>query len=119
MIRSERPRLEDIDENITIALAFIHQRTLQHVAHDPALRYALQHALLIISEAVTNLPPDLCAEHPEIPWRKFKSLGSKLLHPHQRISPQIIWDVATVHLKPLQKVVKVMLAAIERPTLHA
>ena len=109
MIRSTRPRLEDIDQNITIALAFVYQRTLNHVTHDFALRYALQYALLIISEAVKHLPADLCAEHPEIPWRKIKSLGDKLLHEDQRVDPEIVWDVATVHLKPLHVAIKQML----------
>lgn len=110
MIRSTRPRFEDIDQNITIAMAFVHQRTLKHVTHDLALRYALQHALLIMSEAVRHLPPDLCAEYPEIPWRKIKSLGNKLRHEYHRISPEIIWDVATVHLKPLHRAIKQLLA---------
>ncbi len=117
MIRSTRPRLEDIDQNITIALAFVHQRTLKHVTHDLALRYALQHALLIISEAVKNLPADLCAEHPEIPWRKIKSLGDKLRHEYHRINPEIVWDVATVHLKALHVAIEQMLISLNSPSL--
>jgi uncharacterized protein with HEPN domain len=119
VIRSTRPRLEDIEQNITLALVFVHQRTLKHVTHDFALRYALQHALLIISEAVKNLPPELCAEHPEIPWRKIRSLGDKLRHEYHRINPEIIWDVATVHLKPLHEVIKLMLAHADQSKLHS
>lgn len=41
---------------------------------------ATQHALLIISEAVKNLPPDLKARRPEIPWERIRALGNFLRH---------------------------------------
>jgi uncharacterized protein with HEPN domain len=37
---------------------------------------ATQHALLIISEAVKNLPDDLKARRPDVPWRRIQALGT-------------------------------------------
>lgn len=44
-----------------------------------ALR-ATQHALLIIGEAVKNLPEELKAHRPEVPWNRIRALGNFLRH---------------------------------------
>lgn len=59
MIRPARPRLLDIDENVTVALDLGHRRILKHLIHDRTMRYAMQHAILIIAEAVHHLPNEL------------------------------------------------------------
>ncbi len=113
MIRSARPRLHDIDENIAIALDLIRGRTLKHLAGDHAFRYALQYAILIIAEAVHHLPAELKATEPTIPWPNIKSIGDRLRHEYHRVDPDIIWDVATVHLIPLQSAIKRMLTDMD------
>lgn len=117
MSRSIRPRLEDIDQNIRIVLDLIKHRTATHFEADLALRYAVQYAVLIIAEASNHLPEAVRADHAHIPWRRIIAIGHKLRHEYHRIDADIIWDVATEHLKPLHEVIRTLLAAHARPTL--
>ena len=110
MTFSARPYLRDIDDNICIALNLVQGRTLSHMANDVMLRYSLQHAVLIIAEAVGKVPEHLRADYPDIPWRSINAIGDKIRHRQLRIDAEIIWDVVTVHLKPLQAIVTRLLA---------
>lgn len=112
MIRPARPRLLDIDENITVALDLVRRRSLKHLINDRTMRYALHHAILIIAEAVHHLPRELRDRYPDTPWPNIKSIGDRLRHEYHRIDPEIVWDVATVHLKPLQEVIRKLLAEL-------
>jgi uncharacterized protein with HEPN domain len=64
----------------------------------------------IISEASRHLSPALKARHPEIPWVKVAGIGSVLRHDYERISPDIIWKLATVDLPILEAVCREELA---------
>lgn len=105
-----RPRLYDIDENITLALDLLRGRTFKHFMNDRALRYALQFAILIIAEAVRHIPLELRNQHPTISWPNIVAIGNHLRHEYHRIDPAVVWDVVTVHLMPLHQAVKAMLA---------
>ena len=80
-----RVRLQDILDEIAGSRAV--PANLTFVAFDRSwvtLR-ATQHALLIISEAVKNLPPDLKAQRPEIAWERIRALGNFLRHEYATI----------------------------------
>jgi uncharacterized protein with HEPN domain len=117
VIRATRPRLQDIDEHIGYALDLVKGRTLKHLTTDYAMRLALFHAIQIIAEAVDKLPSEMHVAYPAVPWRNIKATGNHIKHEYHRIDPEIIWDVATVHLKPLHLVIKRLLADEDQPTL--
>lgn len=70
----------------------------------------LLHALMIIAEAVRNLPPDLTAKYPDIPWSKIVGIGTKIKHEYHRVDSFVVWTAVTVHLRPLQTAVAQMIA---------
>lgn len=111
MIRSALPRLFDIDQNIDLVRDLVKGRTFAHYKNDIALRYAVHYAVLIITEAAGKLPPSLTERHPDVPWRQLIAVGHKLRHEYFRIDPDIMWEVVTQHLAPLQRVIKLMMAA--------
>ena len=113
MIRPARPRLLDVDENIAVALDLVHRRTLKNLSHDRTMRYALHHAILIIAEAVHHLPSELRNRYPNTPWSNIQSIGERLLREYYLTDPEVVWDVATVQLKPLQEVIRKLLAEID------
>ena len=111
MIRSTRPRLQDIDENITLALDLIRGRTLNHLTNDSAFRYALQFAILVIAEACPpysrlNFATNTQKSHGPTSSLSETTFGTSIT----AIDPDVIWNVATMHLKPLHAAIKQMLA---------
>jgi uncharacterized protein with HEPN domain len=117
VIRSTRPRLYDIDQNITLVLDVTKRRSHENLQHDMAFRYTILHALMIIAEAVHYLPADITAQHPGVPWPKIVGIGNMIKHEYHRVDTLIVWEVVTVHLKPLHVAVKKLLADLEQPVL--
>ena len=113
MIRSTLPRLVDIDRNTKVVADLVKNRTYAHFQHDISFRYAVQYAVLIIAEAANHLPASTTEPFPEVPWRKIVAIGHKLRHEYFRIDDDILWEVATIHLPPLRRVIKTIMASVE------
>lgn len=73
----------------------------------------VERAVQIISEAVRALPPALTGRHPEIEWAKIAAIGNVLRHEYERIDPQTMWEIATVKLPDLEKVIVRMLGELK------
>jgi uncharacterized protein with HEPN domain len=107
--RSFRIRLFDIREEIAGIRNLTQDATAESFAASWAMTRAVQHALLIISEAAKHIPPELKDSHPDVPWQKIHGLGNLLRHEYRRIDPNILWSVVTEHLARLDKAAAAML----------
>jgi uncharacterized protein with HEPN domain len=84
-------RFQDILDNIARIEQFTASLSLEKFISDEEKLYAVQHALLIISEAAAKLgdmAPELC---PEIDWRDVRGLGNRLRHEYHRIDAARLW----------------------------
>lgn len=117
MIRSARPRLHDIANNIVVIRDATKGRARHHLQDDTVLRYVVLHALMIIAEAVKHLPGESLAPHPAIPWKDIVGIGIIIKHEYHRVDPDVIWNAATVHLPALQPIIKKMLTDLDQPAL--
>lgn len=73
----------------------------------------VERAVQIISEAVRALPPALTARYPEIEWVKIAAIGNILRHEYERVDPETMWEIATMRLPELEKVIQRMLAILK------
>jgi len=92
-LRSVRPRLLDILQNIDIVSKAFVGRDFESYQADPILRLAVERAVEIVSEAVRHIPDDDKAKFPDVPWRNIMAIGRKLRHEYQRVDADIIWDI--------------------------
>ena len=99
-----RNRLHDILDEIEGIRSVTTSVTFEDFDRSWAAVRATQHALLIISEAVKNLPADLKAHRVEIPWPRIQALGNFLRHEYAAIDNVRIWSIVTEHLGPLETV---------------
>jgi len=71
-------------------------------AQNEQVLFAVNHALLIISEAAAKLG-DLAVELcPGVPWPEIRGLGNRLRHDYASINPIRIWLVVEKDLPPLK-----------------
>jgi len=70
------------------------------------LRWLVQRAIEIISEASRAIPDDLTRSRPEIPWQKVRGIGSVLRHEYSGLSDRIIWNVVVDELPRLRAAVE-------------
>ena len=76
----------------------------------PRERRVTNHAVVaMIGEAVKNLPQDLKARRPEVPWERIRVLGNFLRQEYASIDNARIWSIVTEHLDPLDAAVQALL----------
>ena len=95
-------RLTDILEAIERVRSVISGQTLQEFERRWEQQWLVERGVQIISEASRHLSADLKSRHPEIPWVKVAAIGSVLRHDYERISPDVIWKLATADLAVLE-----------------
>jgi uncharacterized protein with HEPN domain len=95
-------RFEDILQNIARIERFTAGMNFAAFSQNEQALFAVNHALLIISEAAVKLG-DLAAQLcPEIPWPEVKGLGNRLRHDYDNINIVRIWLVVEKDLAPLK-----------------
>ena len=102
----ERKWLEDILEAIQLTEEFVTGMEFADFQDDSKTRYAVVHALLIISEASRRLSEDLKNRHPDIPWRDIANSGNIYRHEYHSINDRMIWKTVTESLPTLKNALK-------------
>jgi uncharacterized protein with HEPN domain len=77
------------------------------------LRWLVQRAIEIISEASRAIPEELTNRRPEIPWSKVRGIGSVLRHEYSGLSDRIIWNVVVDELPRLKMAIEVIKALVK------
>jgi len=90
--KDPRQRLQDIIENCVLVEIFTADMSFTTFAGDAKVRYAVERAILIISEAVRRLPDDIRLRHPHIDWAAAAGIGNKLRHDYETVDPAIVWN---------------------------
>ncbi len=111
---SRRPlaRLEHVRDELVELGRLAESLTAESFAASYLHRRAVEHAVLIISEAVRALPADLTDRHPGPRWADIRGIGNVLRHDYFAVEPAILWNILTVHLPPLASVVEAMMADV-------
>jgi uncharacterized protein with HEPN domain len=100
--RDPLQRFQDILDNIERIERFTAGLDAQSFCGDEQVVFAVQHALLIISEAAAKLG-DLAASHcPEIAWRDIRGLRNRLRHDYPTIDVARLWTTVQRDLPALK-----------------
>ena len=65
------------------------------------VKYSVYYCLIGIGEALKEVPPDVLASEPNIPWESIVGMRNRLVHSYWRIDDDIVYDVATLELPAL------------------
>ena len=109
---SPEPRLKDIVEAIGYIRSDMESTTLESFAGDRRKRWQVERGLEIVSEASRDLPEDMKARHPEIPWRKVAGIGNVRRHEYTRVAADALWRLVRDDLSVLDQVCRAELAAL-------
>ena len=98
--------LHDIIEAIDRVEEVTRGKTLPEFQSSWQLRWMVQRAIEIISEASRAIPKELAATQPAIPWHSVRAIGNVLRHEYEGLSDPIIWRVVTDELPKLRLAVE-------------
>lgn len=76
-------------------------QTAQTLASDRQRREALLWNFTVMGEAAAQLPDDLKAEFPEVPWQQPSRLRNRIVHGYWSIDLDILLTTASNHLPAL------------------
>jgi uncharacterized protein with HEPN domain len=100
-VRSDRLRLLDAIEQIDLVQKFA-QAGRETFASDPLVQSAILHRLALLGEACRGLSDELCAAHPEVPWRQIIAFRNILIHEYFGVDLDLAWAIVTEHLNPIR-----------------
>ncbi len=65
------------------------------------VRFTVYYCLIGIGEALNEVPKDVLASEPTVPWNSIIGMRNRLLHAYWRIDDDIVYEVATLELPAL------------------
>jgi uncharacterized protein with HEPN domain len=114
MERKATHAIHDILETIDRVQTKVAGKTFAEFSADWELRFIVQRAIEIISEASRRLPDELKSRQPDIEWRSIAGIGSVLRHDYHTISDKVIWEVVQSDLPLLKAAIEAIAASIKK-----
>jgi uncharacterized protein with HEPN domain len=103
--RQPGPNLRDARALAQYALTYRHLSAEQLAA--PETRYSVLYCLIIIGEALNDIPPSVQSLAPDIKWRQIIDMRHILVHAYWRTDYEIVHEVLERDLDPF-------IAAVDR-----
>jgi len=98
--------LRDILEAIERVEEITRGKTLAEFETSWQLRWLVQRAIEIISEASRALPAELTDPEHDVPWASVRGIGNVMRHDDYSLSDPIVWRVVTDELSKLKRAIQ-------------
>ena len=116
MSRSLLLYCDDILDAIEAIRGYIQGVDFEAFAVDPMRSDAVLYQLVIIGEAVRQIPEAVRERHPEIEWRKVVGMRDVVVHGYHRVELSIVWSIAVTQLEPLRAITLQLIPEFEDHT---
>lgn len=105
-------RVDHVPHDILQAIERVEEvtrgKTLPEFEASWQLRWIVQRAIEIISEASRSIPDDLTRTQPDIPWPSVRGIGNVMRQDYDALSDPIIWRVVVDELPKLKRAIRAM-----------
>ena len=109
--RDWRLFIDDITESILRIERYCRGLTYGSFSGDQKTIDAVVRNITVIGEAARNVPAEVVARHPEIPWNEMREMRNVVVHGYFGISTQIVWETAQNDLPSLVGLMKALVDA--------
>jgi uncharacterized protein with HEPN domain len=116
MNRSTVERLQDILEAADLAAQHSGDLDPERLAATPQRRDAALFQIVVLGEAVSQLPAELQALAPEIPWLDIRNMRNLVVHAYWQIDFGIVAHTIKNDLEPLKVATRRLIELVNRDT---
>jgi len=99
--RDPRVRLLHMRDYARRAVAMVQGQRREDLDSNEMLQLALTHLMELVGEAASQVPSDIQAQYPQIPWPKVIGMRHRLIHGYDFVDYDILWDTITQSLPGL------------------
>jgi uncharacterized protein with HEPN domain len=103
MLASDRELLKHILDEANFVLDTVNGKDYDQVMNSDILFRAVVRGIEIIGEATKKLSQDFKDAHSDIEWKKMARTRDILIHVYFALDNEIIWNIITEKLPPLQQ----------------
>lgn len=103
MKRNSKLYIEDILTSIELVSKYTKGSTLKRFLRSSQTQDAVLRRLEVIGEAARQLPSDIKASYPKIPWKKIVGMRIILAHEYFGVRLQTAWNTIKKDLPKLKK----------------
>ena len=108
--REWRLRIEDILDAATRAQRYVEGVELAAFVADDRTLDAVSRCFGIIGEAVTHVPKEIIAAHPEIPWAEMRAMRNIVVHEYFGVTSETLFKTAREDLAEIVEPLRKLLA---------
>ena len=117
MPRDPTLRVKDILDALTRIQDACHGQDRGSFCSDMLRVRAVAFDFVVIGEASSQVPPDVQALRPDIPWSVMRGMRNRLAHEYFALSAEVLWETAIRDVPPLLGAVRGLLLTLERSPL--
>ena len=106
--------IKDILQNMQDAIDFIGDMSYEQFVDDKKTLNAVLRSIESIGEATKNVPEELRANYPDVPWKEMAGMRDKVIHFYFGVDKEVVWFVVKDRIPTIQPFIQQALRALEK-----
>lgn len=101
--------IRDIVQNMKDAEEFIRGMSYDQFISDKRSLNAVIRSVEVVGEATKNIPDDIRARYPVVPWKEMAGMRDKLIHLYFGVDKEVVWLVVKDRIPSIRPLIEQIL----------